>query len=152
MVDGELDLGRGAGSGHSADRTRVYPRDPHGRPIVHVDAVVDERIQREAVHERQALVERVVGDGCGPWAGSRSGETRSHDPELSPSVSPEAKFRAHRPATLQANWAGATVRRMAPRPRNAELPNVARSFDPSALNVCVEAGSRASASTAADVL
>ncbi len=67
---------------------------------------------------------------------------------LSPSLSEEAKFRTQSPATLHANWAAATALRIAPRPTNADEPNVARSLEPSTLKVWVEAGSLASASTA----
>src|SRR5579884_1491454 len=75
--------------------------------------------------------------------------TLSHDPALSPSVNPEAKLRSHRSVTLQANWAPATARRMAPSPTKAEEPSVARSLRPKAWKVLVEAGSAARALTAA---
>src|ERR1700683_890974 len=72
------------------------------------------------------------------------GANRSQPAVLSPSLRAESKFAVHSPTVLHANCAGATTRRIAPRPTNAEEPNVARSLEPSTLKVSVEAGSRAS--------
>ena len=75
--------------------------------------VLDRVVVEVQVRRRRARLRAI-------WSRSMIGANRSHVPAASPSLSAEAKLRTQSPATLQANCAGATARRIAPRPTNAE--------------------------------